>query len=62
MTAVSLVDMDAAGLDTGQPLQLGDQRPQGVPVEQVAVQSRWRAAHKLAARCLALADALHLGE
>ena len=38
VAAIALVDMDAAGLDAGQLLQLGDDRPQRVAVERIAVQ------------------------
>src|SRR5213595_2306813 len=38
MAAITLVDMDAAGLNAGLLLQLGDDRPQRVAVERVAVQ------------------------
>jgi hypothetical protein len=39
VAAIALVDLDAAGLDAGQPLQLGDDRAQGVAVERVAGQA-----------------------
>ena len=48
MAAIALVDMDAAGLDPGQLLQFGDDRPQGVAVERVAMQ-RLGVQHELAA-------------
>jgi hypothetical protein len=38
MAAIAFVDMDAAGLDPGQRFQLGNDRPQGVPVKGIAVQ------------------------
>ena len=38
VAAIALVDMDAAGFDPGQLLQLGDDRPQRVAVERIAVQ------------------------
>ena len=38
VAAIAFVDMDPAGLDPGQPLELGDHRPQRVAVERVAVQ------------------------
>ena len=40
--------MDAADLDAGQRFQLGDDRPQGVAVEGIAMQ-RFGVQHKLAA-------------
>ena len=38
VAAKAFVDMNAAGLDAGQLLQLGDHRPQRVVLERVAVQ------------------------
>jgi len=38
VAAIALVDMDATGLDPGQLLQLGDDRPQRVAVKRVAIQ------------------------
>jgi hypothetical protein len=38
MAAIALVDVDAAGLDAGQLLDLGDDRAEGVAVEGIAVQ------------------------
>ena len=38
VAAIPLVDMDAAGLDPGQLFEIGDDRPQRVTVERVAVQ------------------------
>jgi hypothetical protein len=38
VAAIALVDMNAAGLDAGQRLQLGDHRPERVAVIRVAVQ------------------------
>jgi hypothetical protein len=38
VAAIALVDMDAAGLDAGEPLQIGDDGTEGVAVEGIAVQ------------------------
>jgi hypothetical protein len=38
VAAIAFVDVDAAGLDPGQFFEVGDDRPQGVAVERVAVQ------------------------
>ena len=48
VAAITLVDMDAAGLNAGLLLQLGDDRPQRVAVERVAMQG-FGVQHKLAA-------------
>src|SRR5947208_3029307 len=48
VAAITLVDMDAAGLNAGLLLQLGDHRPQRVAVERVAMQG-FGVQHKLAA-------------
>jgi hypothetical protein len=48
VTAIALIDMDAAGFDPGELLQLGDNRPQGVAIERIAVQ-RLGMKHELAA-------------
>src|SRR5207244_3629866 len=48
VAAIALVDVDAAGLDAGLPLELGDDRAQRVAVERVAVQ-RLGMQHELAA-------------
>lgn len=46
VAAITLVDVDAAGLDPGELFQTGDDRPQRVAVERVAVQAL-RVQHKL---------------
>src|SRR5258707_655239 len=38
MIVAAIALMDAAGLDAGQPLQIGDDRPEGVAIERIAVQ------------------------
>jgi hypothetical protein len=38
VVAIALVDMDATGLDPGQPLQLHDDWRQSVAVRRIAVQ------------------------
>ena len=48
VAAVTFVDVNAAGLDPGQRLQLGDDRPQSVAIKQIAVQGLG-VQHKLAA-------------
>ncbi len=48
VAAVTLIDMDAAGLDPGEFFEIGDDRPQGVAVERVAAQ-RLGMEHELAA-------------
>src|SRR6202040_1346629 len=48
VAAITLVDMDAAGLNAGLLLQLGDDRPQRVAVERIAMQG-FGVQHKLAA-------------
>src|SRR5437762_10913525 len=48
VAAITLVDMNAAGLNAGLLLQLGDHRPQRVAVERVAMQG-FGVQHKLAA-------------
>src|SRR5262249_21433977 len=48
VTAIALVDMDAAGLDPGQRFQFGDHRPQSVAIKGVVVQGLG-VQHKLAA-------------
>src|SRR5438270_14037307 len=47
VAAITLVDMDATGLNAGLLLQLGDDRPQRVAVERVAMQD-FGVQHKLA--------------
>ena len=37
VAAIALVDVDAAGLHAGKPLQIGDDGPQGMAVIWVAV-------------------------
>ena len=48
VAAIALVDVDAPGLDAGQPFEIGDDRPEGVAVKGVAVQ-RLGVQHELAA-------------
>ena len=48
VAAIALVDMDAAGLDAGELLEVGDDGPQRVAVEGIAVQ-RLGMEHELAA-------------
>src|SRR5438045_9046722 len=47
VAAITLVDMDAASLNAGLLLQLGDHRPQRVAVERIAMQG-FGVQHKLA--------------
>jgi hypothetical protein len=62
VAAIAPVDVDAAGLDTGQPLDPGDDRSEGVPIEGIAVQ-RLGVQHELAALGpkRSLADVARLG-
>jgi hypothetical protein len=48
VAAIAFVDVDAAGLDPGQRLQLGNDRAQSVAIKGIAVQ-RFGMQHKLAA-------------
>ena len=48
VTAIALVDMDAAGLDAGESFHLGHDRAEGMAVEGIAVQ-RFGVEHELAA-------------
>ena len=48
VAAIAFVDVNAAGLDPGQRLQLGDHRPQSVAIKGIAVQ-RLGVQHKLTA-------------
>ena len=48
VAAIALVDVDAAGFDPGQFFEVGDDRPQGVAIERIAVQ-RFGVEHELAA-------------
>ena len=38
VAAIALIDVDTLGLDAGQLLKIGDNRPQGVPIEGVSLQ------------------------